>query len=121
MAQTYAQRLRALQQAQLTERAAKAESLADELHTKVVAYLEGLGAGVRDQFRAADAQAQWSVFGVKPPDEKAKCWHKQLIRTAREVDFFTNLSKRQLVGSPAPGRVRANAPVRRGHSTRRPG
>jgi hypothetical protein len=93
VAQTYAQRLRALQQAQLTERAAKAEALAEELHTKVVTYLNELGTGIRDQFRAADAQAQCYVSGAKPPDEKAKYWHKQLICTAREVDFFTNLSK----------------------------
>ncbi len=93
VAQAYAQRLRALQQAELTERAAKAEYLAEELHTRLVAYLEELGAGIRDQFRTADAQAQWSVFAAKPPDERSRYWQRQLIRTAREVDFFTNLSK----------------------------
>ncbi|MGH3821425.1 MAG: Fic family protein [Pseudonocardiaceae bacterium] len=93
VARAYAQRLRALQQAELTERTTKAENLAAELHHKVVARLEELGEGIRDQFREADPQAQSSVYDAKPPEERAKYWQKQIIRTAREADFFTNLSK----------------------------
>ncbi len=93
VARAYAQRLRALQDVEFTDRATKAEALAGELHKKVVAYLEELGAGIRDQFREADSQALWSVYDAKPPDERARYWQKQIIRTAREVDFFTNLSK----------------------------
>lgn len=58
VARAYAQRLRALQQAELTERTTKAESLAGELHQRVVARLGELGEGIRDQFREADPQAQ---------------------------------------------------------------
>ncbi|MGH3765084.1 MAG: Fic family protein [Pseudonocardiaceae bacterium] len=93
VARAYAQRLRALQDAELTERTTKAENLAEELHQNVVAHLEELGTGIRDQFREADPQAQSSIYDAKPPDERARYWQKQIIRTAREVDFFTNLSK----------------------------
>lgn len=93
VAQAYAHRLRTLQQAKLTERATATELLAEQLHDRVVTYFEGLGTGIRDQFREADPQAQSSVNAAKPPDEKATYWHKQIIRTAREVDFFANLNK----------------------------
>ncbi|MGH3937489.1 MAG: Fic family protein [Pseudonocardiaceae bacterium] len=93
VAAAYAQRLRELQQAKLTDRAAKAEVLAEELHNKIVAYLDQLGSGVRDHFREADQQARSSIDHAAPPDERAKFWAVQLIRTAHEVDFFTNLRK----------------------------
>lgn len=93
VAAAYAHRLRELQQTKLTDRAAKAEVLADELHNKIVAYLEPLGFGVRDHFREADPQARASIDHANPPDERAKYWSAQIIRTAREVDFFANLRK----------------------------
>lgn len=93
VAQAYAHRLRAHQQAELTERATKAEVLAGALHRKVVAYVEELGAGIRDQFREADPQAKSSVTQATPPDKEAKYWQIQIVRTAREAGFFTNLSE----------------------------
>jgi primosomal protein N'' len=78
------------QRTELTERATKAEVLAGRLHKKVVAYTEELGAGIRDQFRAADPQAHSSVTHATPPDERAKYWQIQIVRTAREVNIFTN-------------------------------
>lgn len=93
VAQAYAHRLRTLQQAELTERASATELLAGQLHEKVIAYLDELGTGIRDHFYEADPQAQSLVNAAKPPDEKATYWRKQIIRTAREVDFFANLTK----------------------------
>ncbi len=93
VARAYAQRLRALQQAELTERATKADDLAGVLHDKIVAYLEELGSGICEQFREADPHARSSIDHAAPPDERAKFWSAQIIRTAREVEFFTNLTK----------------------------
>jgi hypothetical protein len=93
VARAYAQRLRALQQAELTERATKAEVLAGELQRKVVVHLEQLGADIRELFREADPKAYSSVVHAEPPDETAKYWQIQIVRTAREVNMFTNLSK----------------------------
>lgn len=93
VARAYAQRLRAHQQAELTERATKAEVLAGQLHNKVVAYVEELGAGIRDQFREADPQAKSPVTQATPADQEAKYWQIQIFRTAREVNIYTNLSE----------------------------
>lgn len=93
VAAAYAQRLRELQQAKLTDRVAKAEVLAGEVHNKIVAYLDNLGSGVRDQFREADPQARSFIDHATPPDDRAKFWLAQIIRTAREVGFFANLGK----------------------------
>lgn len=76
-----------------TERATRAEALAGALHKKVVAYVEELGSGVRDQFREADSQAYSSIDHAEPSDVRARYWQKQIVRTAREVDIFTNLGK----------------------------
>jgi len=95
VARAYAHRLRALQQAELTERATKAEVLAGELQKRVVTYLEQLGADIRDQFHEAeaDSKAYSSVVHAEPPNETAKYWQIQIVRTAHEVNMFTNLSK----------------------------
>ncbi len=93
VARAYAQRLRAHQKAELTERATKMEILAEALHGKVVAYVEELGAGIRDQFHEADPQAKASVTQATPQDNEAKYWQIQIVRTAREAGFFTNLSE----------------------------
>jgi len=51
-----------------------------------------LGTEVRTQFSEVDPLARQSVDHASPPDSKAKYWSAQIIRTAREVDFFVNLS-----------------------------
>jgi Fic family protein len=91
VAQAYAHRLRALQQAELTERASKAEVLAGELQKKVVVYLQRLGTDIRDQFREVDSKAYSSV--THATNETAKYWQIQIVRTAHEVNMFTNLSR----------------------------
>jgi len=93
VAHAYAQRLRALQQAELTERATKADDLAGVLHDKIGAYLNELGSGVSDQFQEADPHARFAIVDATPPDERARYWSAQIIRTAGEVGFFTNLTK----------------------------
>lgn len=93
VARAYAHQLRAHREVGHTERATQAEVLAGTLHEKVIAYLDELGTGVRDQFREADPQARSVIDHASPPDERAKFWSAQIIRTAREVDFFTNLGK----------------------------
>ncbi|MGH3873363.1 MAG: Fic family protein [Pseudonocardiaceae bacterium] len=93
VARASAHRLRVLRQAELTERVTEAEILAGKLHKKVVAYLEQLGDDIRDQFREADPGSYSSVAHAAPPAETAKYWQIQIVRTAREVSMFTNLSK----------------------------
>lgn len=93
VARAYANRLRDLQRTEFTERAAKAEALARSMQQRVSEYLTELGSGVRDQFRDIDPQSRSSVVQATPPDPQARYWSAQIIRTAREVDFFANLGR----------------------------
>lgn len=93
MARAHAQRLLAHQHAELADRATKMEDLAGPLHRRIVAYVDELGSGIRDQFREADPQAKSHVTQTTPPKKEAKYWKIQIVRTAREAGFFTNLSE----------------------------
>lgn len=93
VARAYAERLRTLKASGVTQRALEAEVLAKAVHERILAYVDELGQSVRDQFREIDSQAWTSVDSAMPPDSKALFWSAQIIRTAREVDFFTNLTR----------------------------
>lgn len=92
VAMAYADHLRALQDADRTARVSRAAALAASLHERIREYVRELGDGVRDQFLPVDEQARASVVDAAPPEERSRYWAAQLIRTAREVDFFTNLT-----------------------------
>lgn len=92
VAKAYTDRLRTLRDADHTDRIRRAEELAQALQQQIVAYVGALGSGVREQFAAIDEQSRATVVDGAPPDERARYWYAQLVRTAREVDFFTNLT-----------------------------
>jgi hypothetical protein len=92
VARAYADRLVALRSADRVDRVERAEQLAAVLHGRIVGHLTALGDQVREQFRTADELARARTEDAQPPDERARYWHVQLVRTAREVDFFTNLT-----------------------------
>ena len=92
VARSYAARLRTLRASAETERSQAAEALADAAQLRIFTYLENLGRGVRDQFQEFDPDARSGMDRAAPPDSRAAFWASQIIRTAREVDFFTNIS-----------------------------
>ncbi len=92
VARAYADRLRALREADRTDRIIRAEALAAALHGEIAPHLGELGEGVREQFAVVDAHARAVVVDAAPPDDRSSYWHAQLVRTAREVDFFANLT-----------------------------
>jgi fido (protein-threonine AMPylation protein) len=93
VARAHAHRLRTLQTSAATERAPAAEALANAIHSRVNTCVEELGRNIRDEFRETDPAAQTSVDSAAPPDPKANFWAAQIMKTAREVDFFANLAK----------------------------
>jgi len=93
VARAYVDRLRVLRAADHTDRVDRAIALADALHERIAAYLGDLGDNVRDQFAPIDEHARSNVVHAAPPDEQARYWYAQLVRTAGEVDFFTNLAQ----------------------------
>lgn len=91
VARAYATRLRALRDADRTDRIDRAAALASQLHERIGTHLVVLGDGIREQFAVVD-DSRSGVTGAAPPDERSRYWRAQLIRTAREADFFTNLT-----------------------------
>lgn len=92
VARAYADRLRALRDADRTDRIEQAEKLAAVLHRRIRDHLKELGEGIREQFDTVDDRSRAAVIDATPPDETSTYWHVQLVRTAREADFFTNLT-----------------------------
>lgn len=95
VARAYTDRLRILRDADRADRADRieqADTLASALHQRLVEYVTSVGNDVRDQFATIDDQAQATTTSARPPLPESRCWRVQLVRTAREVDFFTNLS-----------------------------
>jgi Fic family protein len=91
VARASVQRLRSLELSATAEKKEEAEALADAVHDRVNEYLQETGAQLRAQFAEVDTNAWHSLDNAAPPDTKASYWTAQIIRTAREVDFFANL------------------------------
>jgi Fic family protein len=91
VARAYADRLRVLRDADRTDRVDRVEVLAAELQRRLQPQLHTLGEGIRERFGSLDSQARIEEAHAGPPDEEARYWQAQLVRTAREVDFYPNL------------------------------
>jgi Fic family protein len=91
VARAYAERLHALQAGQNDKQKLRTESLADQLHERVLGYLNEMRPQFKDAFRLADEAATASVSDGRPGTERGRYWRAQLIRTANQVDFYTNL------------------------------
>lgn len=92
VARAYAERLLDLRAASSAERAAEAEQLASELQQRVEERLEADADELEKAFQPVGGRVG-SILTAAPGGDRAHYWRRQLIRTAREVDFFTNLAK----------------------------
>ncbi len=92
VARAYAARIRDLRQARDEERQAMAEDLAAELHGRLRSRLRQLGTELRAAFRELDPEASYRVFASLPGDRRSTWWRHQLIRAAKEANFWTNLA-----------------------------
>jgi hypothetical protein len=75
-----------------TERREKIEAIAANIHGRVVGWLESFGNRAQDRYRTVDDDARSFVGAAAPPDPKSRWWKRQVVRTARSVDFYANLS-----------------------------
>jgi fido (protein-threonine AMPylation protein) len=91
VARAYVQRLRVLEQSTAASKSTAVVELADGIHLRLNAHLLKLGMEIRGQFAEVDASARQSVDHASPPDTKSTYWSAQIIRTARQVDFFANI------------------------------
>jgi hypothetical protein len=92
VAQAYVERLRALRETDAVRLAADAASLATAVSTRIGAHVESLGEQLERTFAEIDPDTRHRVYSVAPPDARAKWWFAQLVRAARQVDFYTNLT-----------------------------
>ena len=69
-----------------------AGELAGQLHLRLQAHLERLGRDLRRTFREIDPDASHRAYGAGPPEERSTSWRHQLIRAAREVNVWANLT-----------------------------
>lgn len=92
-ARAYAERLRDLRQGKAEELAAASAALARAVSSRTSQYLEELARGVQAEFASIDPNSWYRMYSAAPPDPRAKWWFKQLVRVARELDFYANLSE----------------------------
>lgn len=92
VAQAYVERIRRAREAGDEERRRLASLLADELHTRLVSRVESLARELAGTFNELDAGLEWSVSVATPGDGRSTYWRRQLIRAAKEVNFWTNLA-----------------------------
>src|SRR6266511_3978520 len=92
VAQAYVERLRALRETDVAKLATDAASLATAVSTRIAAHVESLGEQLEHTFAEIDPDTRHRVYSAAPPDDRARWWFAQLVRAARQVDFFTNLT-----------------------------
>jgi hypothetical protein len=92
VAQAHVQRLVSLRRANDAEVAERASALAVEVQKRIGEFLDREAAQLRDDFAAVDPTVDARTRSSRPGDAEARYWYRQLVRTAKAVDFFTNLS-----------------------------
>lgn len=74
------------------QRQEKIEAVAANIFALVVRWLESFSRSVEERYQAIDDNVRSFVGSAAPPDPKSRWWRRQLIKTARSVDFYANLS-----------------------------
>jgi prophage maintenance system killer protein len=87
----YAGRLRQIYDATSQEKADGVKRVADEIAARITSYLDEQRQELHESLRAIDPAAWAAVGSAAPPDERARWWRRQIIHTARAIDFYTNL------------------------------
>jgi fido (protein-threonine AMPylation protein) len=87
----YASRLRQIHEATSNEKASGVKRVADDVAARITNYLEQQRQELQDSLRSIDPTAWAAVGYASPPDERARWWRRQIIHTARAIDFYTNL------------------------------
>lgn len=93
IADAYVHRLLRLQETTDKQRRSDSGRLAGDLHERIRELLLATGAQLVESFKPLDPASRFSIDHAAPPDSRASFWRAQIIRAAREVDFFTNLSE----------------------------
>ena len=93
VARAYADRIQHRREVLNEERRTSAAGLAAETNQRVHVLLEALGQELVAEFIRIDTAARFSVTSARPGDAESKFWYRQIVRSAREVGFFANVSE----------------------------
>lgn len=93
LARSFAERLRAKRDRSDEERATAVAALAVAVQGRLEDHLEQLGEGLREAFLSADPDTHVGISKATPPQEEARFWGVQLIRSAKAAEFYTNLAE----------------------------
>jgi prophage maintenance system killer protein len=92
VARAYVERIRRARQAPDEERRQLAGLLATDVHERLRRRLDRLARELARTFQEIDPELDWRLSTAAPGDERSSWWRHQLIRAAREVNFWTNLA-----------------------------
>jgi hypothetical protein len=93
VARAYADKLQSLKFTTDTERSLAVGRLAAAAQEQLREHLENVAQELQAVFASVDSDARASVASASPPQPEATHWSIQLVRTAKALDFFTNLSE----------------------------
>jgi Fic family protein len=93
VAKAVADRVSSLRYTADSVRAEKVSALAAALHGRMREHLQHVADGLATTFNTIDLDARATIDAASPPDARARYWPYQLIRTARALDFWTNISE----------------------------
>jgi Fic family protein len=85
-------RLRRLQtETGAQERAAQVRVVADSVHARIGTWLDTMRQRIDQQLHEGiPSHSGAGVDRAAPPDARARWWRRQVVQTARKVDFFSN-------------------------------
>lgn len=93
VARGYVERLREARDRTDESRAAAVRGIASELQRRLEFQLERLGSELGAAFAELDTGVYRTVVKAAPPEENARWWYAQLVRSAQAAGFFANLAE----------------------------
>jgi fido (protein-threonine AMPylation protein) len=90
VARAHTPRLRQRREVINQQRRLDGERLAGALHERMQKHLERLGEELKTAFHEADPEVWYSLDASSPPDPRSQWWRHQIVRAAKEVDFWAN-------------------------------
>lgn len=91
VASEYAKRLKAQLESSDLERSKAVGQLAEDLLERIHSTFESTALELKDTLSTIDNRCSVWVRSAKPPQEESKYWKAEIIRAAREVDFYANI------------------------------
>lgn len=91
VAKAYAERLRVHFETSNAERKAESDAVASRVQELMLEMLQKTARELKETFSSINSNSDAWVKYATPPSPESKFWSHQIIRAARQVDFYANL------------------------------